>query len=223
VPAAEGAPNWCCLHWRKKNATPGSCDLDSKEGGYGSTNRDDTVTSVRVYARFAGGKVDKVRTFGPACEVKTATPIRDLGTVATAESARWLQMQLPQAGQRLADDTLASLSLHRGSAPAMIELANTHGNAKVRAQAWFWLSQVGAAEMEAAISTALRKETDRHVREQAIFALSQLPGERGAKALATVINDRSLPREDRKHAIFWMGQVDSPLATTYLDRLLQSK
>jgi hypothetical protein len=223
VPAVEGAPDWCCLHWKRRPATRAACDLDSKEGGYGSTDRDHTVPAVRVYARFAGGKVEKIRTFGPSCEVKTATPIRDLGQVGPAESARWLSTQLPRTGERLADDTLASLSLHRGATPAMIDIATTHTNPKVRAQGWFWLSQVGAAETEPAIAAALRNEKNRHVREEAIFALSQLPGDRAPKALAEVVNDRSLPREDRKHAIFWMGQVESPLGAAYLDKLLGGK
>jgi HEAT repeat protein len=178
---------------------------------------------MRVYARFAGGKLQKLRTLALACEVITRTPIRNLGSVPSGESAAWLARQLPQSAERLVDDTLASLAVHRGSVPAVIRLATADTNPRVRAQAWFWLSQGGAAQTEPAIAAALRSETSRHVREQAIFALSQLPVERAARALAGVASDASLPREDRKHAIFWMGQVDSPIATAYLDRLLGGK
>jgi hypothetical protein len=223
VETAEGAPNWCCFDWQRGPARRTACDLDGRNDGYGNASRDDTTRTVHVYARFAGGKLAKLRTLGPACMVTTRTPIRDLGSVAPDESAAWLYRQLPLSGKGLLDDTLASLSVHRGSTPTMIRIATADANPKARAQAWFWLSQTGAPQIESEIAAALRKETDSHVREQAIFALSQLHGERAAKALAAVAGDVSMPREDRKHAIFWMGQVDSPFAATYLDRLLGGK
>jgi hypothetical protein len=223
VEAVDGAPNWCCFDWQRGPVRRTACDLDGRNNGYGNSSRADTTQTVHVYARFAGGKLEKLRTLGPACEVTTRTPIRDLGTVSPEESAAWLYRQLPLSGKSLLDDTLASLSAHRGSAPTMIRIATTDANPKARAQAWFWLSQTAAPQAEPAIAAALRKETDSHVREQAIFALSQLPAERAARALAAVAGDASLPREDRKHALFWMGQVDSPFAATYLDRLLGGK
>jgi HEAT repeat protein len=223
VPAADGAPNWCCIRWKRNLATHTACDLDAKNGSFGNSDRDDTADTMRVYARFAAGKLERLRTFGSACEVTTQTPVRDLGRVRAEESARWLSSQLPRDGKRFIDDALASLSAHRGSVPTLTRLASTDANPRIRSQAWFWLAQVRAPETESAIAATLKNETDRHVREQAIFALSQLPGERGAKALAAIASDTSLPREDRKHAIFWMGQSDSPFATAYLDRLLGGK
>jgi len=220
VQTDHGAPNWCCFQWKNKPMNRMACDLDGRQDGYGSSNPHDTVDTMSVYARFVNGKVEKMRVLGPACEVTTRTPVRDLGVVAPEESARWLKAQLPDADKRLLDDILAALSVHRGSAPTMIRLATTDANPRLRAQAWFWLSQVSAPQMEAAIKAALQTERDRHVREQAIFALSQLPAERAAKALAALIEDPSLPREDRKHALFWMGQIDSDFAVSYLDKLL---
>jgi HEAT repeat protein len=219
----EGAPAWCCLQWKRKPASMVACDLDDRGGSsYGTIGRADRSDTMRIYARLVDGKVDKVRALAPACEASTRTPPRDLGSVSPADSARWLASQLPSSGRHILDDMLAALSVHRGSAPTLIAIATSNENPKVREQAWFWLSQVAAPETEAAIATALRKEPDRHVREQAIFALSQLPHERGAKALVAVVEDRSLPREDRRHAIFWLGQSDSEYATAYLDRLLNN-
>ncbi len=292
VPAVEGTRNWCCFHWNRNEAEPAVCDLDNDQGGFGSSARDDTVASMRVLAKFTSGKVEKLRTVGPACAVKSDTPIRDLGRVAADDSAQWLAAEMPatvSASGKLGNNFLASLAVHRGNvardalgriaksgadvkqrkealfwlaqargaegfdmvlpflfedaepkvrehaafaitqskarnaAPHLIRQATTDANARVRSQAWFWLSQSRAQETEAAIGAALKKESDRHVREQAIFALSQLPAERGAKALAAVIADASLPREDRKKAIFWMGQIRSDFAVEYLDRLLAAK
>jgi hypothetical protein len=105
----------------------------------------------------------------------------------------------------------------------MIRLGNTDKVGKVRAQAWFWLAQMAAPEAEVAIAAALRKDTDDNVREQAIFALSQLPAERGTRALIAAVEDQSLSREQRKRALFWLGQSDSDAAQAYLTQLLTSK
>lgn len=223
VRAMEGAQNWCCIEWKRKPASHVACELDRTDGGYGTTGRGDTTSTMRVYARFADGKLEKVRALGPSCEVSTNTPIRDLGTAASTESARWLAAQMTRSDKRLVDDLLAAISTHHGAAPQLIALARTDPDRKVRSQAWFWLSQNRAPETEGAIASALRQESDRHVRHQAIFALSQLPAERAVKALGDVIGDKALSRDDRKQGLFWMGQVDSPLATAYIDRILGGK
>lgn len=60
------------------------------------------------------------------------------------------------------------------------------------------------------------------MREQAIFALSQLPDDRATPALIGVAENRSLPAEDRKRAIFWLSQAGSDGALAYLDKVLQT-
>ena len=91
----------------------------------------------------------------------------------------------------------------------------------VRSQAWFWLAQTGDARTEDEVRAALHREASESVRHQAIFALSQLPGGRGVPALIAVIEDRGLPMEDRKQALFWLGQSESDAALAYLDRVLR--
>lgn len=105
----------------------------------------------------------------------------------------------------------------------LIKLGNTDKSGDVRSQAWFWLAQNGAPEAESAINAALRKDSDDDVREQAVFALSQLPDERSAKALIATAEDRSLPREQRKRAVFWLGQSESDDAQAYLERVLTAE
>ena len=102
----------------------------------------------------------------------------------------------------------------------LIRLATTDPAANVRSHAWFALSQTESMEAEGAIAAALRRETDGGVREQAIFALSQLPDERATRALIRVAEDKSLPREERKRAVFWLSQSDSSAAQSYLEEVL---
>lgn len=121
----------------------------------------------------------------------------------------------------------AAFSLSQSEAPgkvnALIRLGKKDADTDVRSQAWFWLAQIGATEGEAEIQKAIRDEQSSDVRERAIFALSQLPDERATKALVDVIEDRRLSNEDRKRALFWLAQLDSDPALTYLERILSSR
>lgn len=131
------------------------------------------------------------------------------------------------------DDPAASIREHAAFAiaqsqspiavPSLIRQGNNDQSTRVRSQAWFWLSQTKSKEAEAAINHAIRKDVDAEVRRQAIFALSQLPAERAVTALILIAEDKSIAREDRKHAVFWIGQSKSDSAIKYLDRILNAK
>ena len=292
VPAVENAPDWCCFsNWNGRNATAQPCPLDRRNGSWGG--RDEATTdSIRVYARFAGGEIDRLRALSATCPVQTDTEIHDLGAVSVDDSARWLTALVKgrepngDTSRRYADDALAALAMHRGNtafdalvgiarhdtrdenrkhavfllahlrglegaeiatsmmfsdsdadvrqhaafavsqsmsphaARDLIRLATTDPAANVRSHAWFSLAQTKSPETEDAIGGALRKETDRHVREQAIFALSQLPDERATRALISVAENKSLAREERKRAVFWLSQSESSAAQKYLDDIL---
>jgi hypothetical protein len=297
VAAVDGAPDWCC--WSSssqilRNAPQAACRLDGEQNVYG--NHDDATTdAVRVYARVVGGKIDRLRVLSAACPVEAATPIRDLGTVAEDDSARWL-IDLTKLSERGAgtrhgvdDSILSALAINRGNvardalagmarndarketrkqavfwlallrgregaditssimfndkdsdvrehaafamtqsksprtAADLIRLGNTDQASEVRSQAWFWLAHTEAPEAEDAIGAALRKDSDEDVRDRAIFALSRLPEERATRALIATAEDRSLPRELRKKAVFWLSQSESDSAQAYLDQVLTTR
>lgn len=296
VPAVDGAPAWCCFGDWRDTEQKGICQLDEKDFGYGNRGRDDSAKQVRLYARFEGGTLKKLRTLDAACPVNAASVIKPLSNITSAESARWVVAQVrPHSGEkrsaenRLSGDALAALAMHQGDiardaltgiarkdasienrrnalfwaaqvrgaegidivapslfddaepkvrehaafalsqsqkktsksvASLLIRAATGDRDGRVRSQAWFWLAQSKAPETEGAIRAALPKETESRVREQAIFALSQLPPDRAAPALMAVAEDKTLAREERKRAIFWLGQMKSDQAVAYFDRLL---
>jgi hypothetical protein len=93
----------------------------------------------------------------------------------------------------------------------------------VRSQAWFWLAKASDSNVAAAarsIRQAVLNDPHASVREQAIFALSQLPKAEASKALVSLLSDRSVPKATRERALFWLAQSDDPLAQQYLDRAL---
>jgi hypothetical protein len=125
----------------------------------------------------------------------------------------------PQIRQQAAFAISQSSSTRRGD--LVLRQARTDSDDEVRSQAWFWLAQSGDPRAEGELRTALRTEKSQKVRHQAIFALSQLPDERGVPALISVIEDRQLPIEDRKQALFWLGHSETDAAIAYLDRVLR--
>jgi HEAT repeat protein len=291
VPAVENAPAWCCWgNGRTGNLPAITCPLDRADG-FGVGDRDSTTDMVKVYARSAGGKIDRLQVLAASCPVETNAPVQELGGVEADDSARWLVAQARQEStnglkrRSIGEQALAALAMHAGAvardslaafardtraemrksavfwlamlrgeegaeitsammfndqeaevrkhaafamaqtrssraATDLIRQGNTDKVGDVRAQAWFWLAQSEAAAAETAIAAALRKDSDEHVREQAVFALSQLPDERATRALIATAEDQSLPREQRKRAVFWLSHSESDSAQAYLEKVL---
>jgi hypothetical protein len=293
VDAVEGAPDWCCWSsWDKQTGTRQACRLDDDRGNRG--NRDKSTTdAVKVYARVAGGKIERLRVLSASCPAEASTPIQHLGNVATDDSVRLLAT-LAKTGDEshdrdLGENVLAALAMHRGDvaqsalvplarddarietrkkaifwlallrgaagadiansamfndqepdvrkhaafaitlsqspriAAELIRQGKTDKDGDVRAQAWFWLAHTGAAESERAIVAAAKNDASDHVREHAIFALSQLPDERSTRSLISAAEDKSLSNEQRKRAVFWLGQSESKAAQAYLEKVLIGK
>ena len=251
VAAVDGAPDWCC--WSNGNnfrdAPRTACKLDGKQNSWG--NRDDETTDqVRIYARTAGGKLDRLRVLSVTCPAQAATPIRDLGTVSENDSARWLVGLAKQKNE----DVLTALAINRGDVArdALSDIARNDTRGETRQRAVFWLAQVRGQEgaeitssvmfndkdpevrehaafalsqsetprVEADLTRLLNTDKDDEVREGAVFALSQLPDERAARALIATAENRSLARELRKKAVFWLSQSESDAAQKYLERVL---
>jgi hypothetical protein len=251
VAAVDGAPDWCC--WSNgnnfRNAPRTACKLDGKQDSWG--NRDDETTDqVRIYARTAGGKLDRLRVLSVTCPAQAATPIRDLGTVSENDSARWLVGLAKQKNE----DVLTALAINRGDVArdALSDIARNDTRGETRQKAVFWLAQVRGQEgadiassvmfndkdpevrehaafalsqsatprVEADLTRLLDTDQDDEVREGAVFALSQLPDERATRALIATAENRSLARELRKKAVFWLSQSESDAAQKYLERVL---
>ena len=251
VAAVDGAPDWCC--WSNgnnfRNAPRTACKLDGKQDSWG--NRDDETTDqVRIYARTAGGKLDRLRVLSVTCPAQAATPIRDLGTVSENDSARWLVGLAKQKNE----DVLTALAINRGDVArdALSDIARNDTRGETRQRAVFWLAQVRGQEgaeitssvmfndkdpevrehaafalsqsetprVEADLTRLLNTDKDDEVREGAVFALSQLPDERAARALIATAENHSLARELRKKAVFWLSQSESDAAQKYLERVL---
>jgi len=230
VPAVDGAPAWCCYSsWRNGKGTPMSCKLDGGTDSYGISDHDAKTDVVNVYARFAAGKVDSLQVFAASCPVESRTPIQDLGSVATEDSVRWLVALARQDGsdavarRPIGEGALTALAMHRGDVARDALVEFTHDpRAETRKWSVFWLAMIRGndPESEKAIGVVVHNDANDDVREHAVFALSRLPDERATRALITVAEDRSLAREQRRRAVFWLSQSESASAQAYLEKVL---
>jgi hypothetical protein len=220
VPASESAPAFCCWNsWDVSAGATQACNLDENRDGFGT--RDNARTDfIRVYARFNKGRLERLRTLAADCPVATKTPVQDLPGIRADDSVRWLMSLVDR--EDLDHQVLTSLAVHQGALAldSLRSVARADARAETRQHALFWLAQRGSADAEAVIVAALRNDPDDGVREHALFALSMLPDDRAARALIAAAEDRSLSREQRKRALFWLAQSEARMAQDYLDRIL---
>ena len=59
------------------------------------------------------------------------------------------------------------------------------------------------------------------MREEAIFALSQLPEQEGTELLLEIVRDGSRPDEVRQEALFWLVQSDEDRALDLVSDILR--
>jgi hypothetical protein len=214
VEAVEGAPAVCCWsNWDKREALNATCKLDDDRGNFG-TRDNATTDAVRVYARMAGGKVERLRAFAATCPVEAATPIRDLGNVVTDDSTRWL-IKLTRREANLSQDfahhLLAALAIHRGDLAQneLTSIARGDGETETRKNAVFWLAHLrGVAGAEVATSVMF-DDKDSELRKHAAFAITQSKSPRITQDLIRLGNSDK-DGDVRAQAWFWLAHTGAP-------------
>ncbi len=214
VEAVEGAPALCCWsNWDKREALNASCKLDDDRGNFG-TRDNATTDAMRVYARMAGGKVERLRAFSATCPVEAATPIRDLGNVVTDDSTRWL-IKLARRETNLGQDfdhhLLSALAIHRGDLAQheLTSIARGDGGTETRKNAVFWLAHLrGVAGAEVATSVMFN-DKDPELRKHAAFAVTQSKSPSATSDLIRLGNTDK-DGDVRAQAWFWLAHTGAP-------------
>jgi len=216
VQAVEGAPTMCCWSsWDNHEASRKACRLDDDRGNFG-TREHATTDAVRVYARTAAGKIERLRVLAASCPVETATPIHDLGNVATDDSTRWLIALSKRStdvgmSEDIEENALAGLAMHRGDLAQneLSAIARGNGPAETRKKAVFWLAHLrGVAGAEVATSVMFN-DKDPEMRQHAAFAITQSKSPRVAQDLIRLGNTDK-DGEVRAQAWFWLAQSGAP-------------
>lgn len=221
VAAVDDAPDWCCWSegsWSDsagfRSAPHAPCRLDDNRQNLSS--RDHATTDVvRVYARTAGGKVDRLRVFSATCPVTTKMPVQDLGTIAADDSARWLinltRQQNGTVTRQIEEDALVALAINRGdlARDAVAGIARNDARVETRKRAVFWLALVRGREGADITSSVMFNDKSADVREHAAFALGQSKAPRAAADLIRLGNTDA-DDEVRAQAWFWLAHTEAP-------------
>ena len=229
IPAVEDAPDWCCFdHLSGRNATRQPCALDRGHYGYGA--RDGATTdSVRVYARFSVGRIDRLRALSATCPVQTDTEIQDLGTVSVDDSARWLTAlikkgELDASRHGVADDALAALAIHPGDIAhdALVGIARHDASNEHRKHAVFLLAHLRGREGAEIATSIMFDDPDADMRHHAAFAVSQSTSPHAAKDLIRLATTDSAAKV-RSHAWFSLSQTESAETESAIDAALRKE
>ncbi len=104
--------------------------------------------------------------------------------------------------------------------PLITRVAREDKSAQVRSQSLFWLAKrATSASAQTAIRAAVEQDPDLKVKRQAIFALTQIPGNAGVPLLIEVARSSRL-EEVKRQAIFWLGKSKDPRALRFFEDLL---
>jgi hypothetical protein len=152
---------------------------------------------------------------------------RDLGSVAPVAAADYLLALVERAGPEpdvtSREDALqAAVSAPAGEIwPRLLNIArNRAHDADVRKAALFWTAHEAGARAAGAIEDiAVATDEEIEVQEAAVFALTQLPDDRGTEALLRLARQNRNPDIVRS-VYFWLGQREDPRVLALFEDVL---
>lgn len=180
---------------------------------------------VRVALDVSDGRVTGVRTYVGGRWRPLEGRVTDLGTVGAQEAAEFF-LDLAGSGRSVRGDPITPAVLADSVTvwPRLLTIGRDSSLPKgIRRQAVFWVSQeAGEAATRGLAELAADEREDQDVREQAVFALSQLDDHRGVPMLIRLARSDRDPKI-RKKAIFWLGQSEDPRAIALFEELLTGR
>lgn len=212
------------ISWDCRN---GRCRNRQVHGNFSDVDRDAWTSAcdsgpVRVVLAVHAGAVTDLRTYVGGVW-RPGTGVTDLGTVGAREAVAYLLALAAKDSGRAAERAILPATLADSVTiwPDLLRIArDTRISRRVRRSAVFWLGQAaGDAATRGLTDLVDDRATDRDVREQAVFALSQRPREEGVPALIRIAKENR-DAELRRKAIFWLGQSDDPRALALFEELL---
>jgi HEAT repeat protein len=113
-----------------------------------------------------------------------------------------------------------TLSKDKDAVIEMIRIAKEEDDHSVREKAVFWLGQKASAESVKALRDIVQEPTEEdRIKEQAVFAISQLPKDKAVPMLIDIAKANK-SASVRKKAMFWLGQTGDPAALKFFEDIL---
>jgi hypothetical protein len=179
-------------------------------------------SSVMVLVRVQGGTIRRLRSLSGDCQVDAGgLPLYWLADPPVAESIDFLKALVAASTRGQSDGALTALALHRDAAAgaAIADLAR-NGTPTVRQRALLSIARRAEAHASGIITRAIDEDANVDVKKQAVFALSQLPGDEGIPLLIGLARGHSHPVV-RKQAMHWLAQSKDPRVLIFFEELLR--
>ena len=230
VPVVAGQHRMCCNgsigDFGEEGC--GRCRLESGQGeggaqsvgmGAASTVKLESSPYFLVLYRAAGGKIQKIRTFSPECELDAGgLPLAWLTEVRAADSVAWLSAFVKPGGadaeteaddedEHLSGSALTAIAFHADASAerALESFAGAGQPEHLREHAAFWLGAARGRQGYEVLNRLVRDDPDEHFREKAVFALYVSKEPEAVEAIIGVAHHDSSPRV-RGQALFWLAQ-----------------
>jgi hypothetical protein len=227
--ASVGGDMTCCFDSGRTVSRCAGCRLETQRAFTLSDGRDarESVApptaleghrEALVLFRLAEGRIGDVRAYSAECALDAAgLPFVWLTDVSSADSLALLA-QLVDAAE---DEVLAAIAQHADPAAdaILINLARGGRSSALRGQALFWLAQKASRKAVGEIERAILEDPETEVKEQAVFALSEMPRGEGVPILIGLARAHKNPAV-RERAFFWLGESEDPRALAFFQEVL---
>lgn len=132
-----------------------------------------------------------------------------------------LLASLPEGENRRAINFALGQNDTPQAAELLLATARSDPDPEQRGEAMFWLAQEYPQRAEGWLRELVRDPGQgADLLEQAVFAVSQLPGESGDRILLEIATDEQAPRKARRQALFWLAHSDNESSVAKLTELL---
>lgn len=236
VAAQDPEFNACCNNSRADAGCCGRCSIEEKRTDQSTIvgGRDvrrsillEGNTGLVVLLRVLDGQLERVRSFSQTCEIDAGgRRVYWLTGVQPAASVKLLETMVETNAENrgtrgVVTGALVALAAHGApeATDALIALAKLETSGRIRGEALFWLAHKAGRKAAAAITDAIDNDPDTKVKEQAVFALSQLPKDDGVPKLIEVARTHRNPKV-RQQAMFWLGQSRDARALKFFEEIL---
>jgi HEAT repeat protein len=250
VPIVPGNHRMCCNGSISDFSEEGCgrCRLEDRQGENGgrSLNPGDergvkleSPLSFLVLYRATAGKVLKIRTFSPECELDAGgLPLIWLTEVRPADSVAWLSSFVkdsevgagtegdnegPGEEGRLSNSALTAIALHAdASAERALEGFVAAGQPEpLREHAAFWLGAARGRQGYEALRRLLQDDPSEHFREKAVFALYVSKEPEAVDAIIGVAH-HDPSAQVRGQALFWLAQKAGKKAAATITEAIEN-
>jgi hypothetical protein len=191
MPVWEGTRSPCCWKGQWNSFREVGCSLEKQHESYGTSSDSPLTGQVIAYARVTEGEVRSLRVVGEQCPVEgDGARVTWIGSVDSTASLNWLE-------------AVARSDKHDSMDYSALYVMSLHASKDASERLY-----------------SLTKEPNGELAEEAIFAISQLPGDSGTQMLLDLAMDEQRPREIRRQALFWLANSDDDEAVAALADLL---